>query len=107
MIRENIYKNMLIQRKILALDRNQQLMSPKDTYIQNLRRGLRGLVNGFSVAAIADSGADGNFVTAAFAKKRSLKIEGPSNSFKLGNSTWIKSLGQFFSTFRNQTILHL
>lgn len=60
---------------------------------QKIRRGLRGLVNGFKVSAIADSGADRNVVTAAFAKRRSLEIEGSPAIFKLGNSTFVQSLG--------------
>lgn len=61
---------------------------------QKTRRGLRGLVNGFKVSAVADSGANRNVITAAFAKQRSLKIEGSPATFKLGNSTFVQSLGK-------------
>ena len=102
-----MYNHSLVQDKIAILSRNKQLLSPKDPCIQKLKRGIRGLVNGFSIAAIADSGADGNFITAVFAKERSLKIEGSPNNFKLGNSTWVKSLGKFHSMFSQQIFLRL
>ena len=74
---------------------------------QKIRRGLRGLVNGFKVSAVADTGADRNVVTAAFAKQRSLKLEGSPAIFKLGNSKFVQSLGNILSMAQIQySLLH-
>lgn len=58
------------------------------------RRGLRGLVRGKEMSALADSDADHNIIPAVIAEEMGLKIEGSPAIFQLGNSKPLKSLGE-------------
>jgi len=57
------------------------------------KRGLAGLANGFSVSAMADTGSRKNVVSAAYAAKLGLKIQGSPSSFTLGSSRQAFSIG--------------
>ena len=59
-----------------------------------LKRGLLGFVNGSRVTALADTGATQNVISAALARKRHLLVEGPPQTFRLGNSTTTESMGK-------------
>ena len=51
------------------------------------------LTNGFGVAALADTGAAKNVVSAAFAREHQLPIEASPSLFRLGNSKTTRSTG--------------
>jgi hypothetical protein len=59
------------------------------------RRGLSGFINGLTATALADTGAGQNIVSLSCAAGQNLKISPLSESFKLGNSQEIKSIGRF------------
>ncbi|KAI4268342.1 MAG: hypothetical protein L6R38_007874 [Xanthoria sp. 2 TBL-2021] len=61
--------------------------------LSKTKRGLPGFVNGARVSALPDTGCSRNTVSLAFAQDMKLAIRGSPADFKLGNSTYTKSLG--------------
>ena len=62
------------------------------------KQGLVGFVNGFNIAAMADTGSRENVVSESYAKSRNLTIGRPSAAFEIGNSRKIYSIGRFRSS---------
>lgn len=62
--------------------------------LSKTKRGLPGFVNGARVSALPDTGCSRNTVSLAFAQDMKLAIRGSPADFKLGNSTYTKSLGR-------------
>ncbi|KAL8845811.1 MAG: hypothetical protein Q9221_009053 [Calogaya cf. arnoldii] len=58
-----------------------------------IKRGLPGFVNGARVSALPDTGSSRNVVSLAFAQEMKIGIHGSPADFKLGNSTYTKSVG--------------
>lgn len=70
-----------------------------DVHIQKARltkfkQGLVGFANGADIAAMADTGSRKNIISASYAKKLGLKVEGSPSPFKIGNAQKIQSLGK-------------
>ena len=59
------------------------------------KQGLVGFANGSSIAAMADTGSRTNVISASYAKKLDLSIEGLPSTFAIGNSRKIQSLGKY------------
>lgn len=59
------------------------------------KQGLLGFANGSSIAAMADTGSRKNVMSASYAKKLDLKIEGLPSTFAIGNSRKIQSVGKY------------
>ena len=59
------------------------------------KQGLVGFANGSSIAAMADTGSRKNVISASYAKKLDLSIEGLPSTFAIGNSRKIQSLGKY------------
>ena len=59
------------------------------------KQGLVGFANGSSIAAMADTGSRENVMSASYAKKLDLKIEGLPSTFAIGNSRKIQSVGKY------------
>ena len=58
------------------------------------KQGLIGFANGFSIAAMADTGSRTNVISASYAKKLDLRVEGLPSTFEIGNSRKIQSVGK-------------
>ena len=61
--------------------------------VSKMKRGLASFVNGARLSVAADTGAIANVISADYVKRRSLRINTASSSFKLGNSSIVTSLG--------------
>lgn len=59
-----------------------------------IKRGLSGFINATRVSAIADTGSALNVISAAYASDLKLPIEYASDSFQLGNSKTVQSIGR-------------
>jgi hypothetical protein len=57
------------------------------------KRGVKGFVNGVQKSAIADTGSARNIISAAFAAKLDVQVYHQRETFKLGNTKEIQSLG--------------
>ena len=62
---------------------------------QRTKQGLVGFANGSSIAAMADTGSRKNVISASYAMKLDLSIEGLPSTFAIGNSRKIQSLGKY------------
>ncbi|KAF6228587.1 hypothetical protein HO173_011822 [Letharia columbiana] len=59
------------------------------------KQGLVGFANGSRIAAMADTGSRTNVISASYAKKLDLSIEGLPSTFAIGSSRKIQSLGKY------------
>ena len=66
----------------------------RNPYVAKTKRGLPGFINGFRTAALADTGAAQNVVSADFAREKGLVLERKTAMFRLGNSKNVRSAGE-------------
>ena len=59
------------------------------------KQGLVGFANGSSITAMANTGSRKNVISASYAKKLDLRVEGLSSTFEIGNSRKIQSIGKY------------
>lgn len=71
---------------------------------QKLKRGLPGYANDYNIPAIADTGAEENIISAAFARSIGLVPTGFGKRFKLGNLKQVHSSGTSISSSSRRRI---
>ena len=76
------------------LKRTQHGITPSENKVAKTKRGLPGFINGSRTAALADTGAAQNIISADFAFRNGVILEGRRTVFRLGNSRRVQSAGQ-------------
>ena len=69
-------------------------ITPLKNKVAKTKRGPPGFINGSRTAALADTGAAQNIISADFAQKNGLVLEGKTAMFRLGNSKTVRSAGK-------------
>ena len=85
-------------------NRPMQTLSPVESHsrvgsLLRTKQGLAGFANGSSIAAMADTGSRKNIMSASYAKKLDLKIEGLPSTFVIGNSRRVQSIGMYIYVY--------
>ena len=66
----------------------------RGTRLLKTKQALLGFVNGFSIAAMADTGSRKNVMSESYAKSLGFTIEASPSTFEIGNSKKIQSIGK-------------
>ena len=74
--------------------RNHHGITSSKNKVAKTKRGLPGFINGSRTAALADTGATQNIISADFAQKNGLVLGGKTAMFRLGNSKTVRSAGK-------------
>ena len=89
-----------LHKQVLQEGEKRETLTPVESHsrvgsLLRTKQGLVGFANGSSIAAMADTGSRENIMSASYAKKLDLKIEGLPSTFAIGNSSKIQSVGKY------------
>ena len=90
----------MVEAKCIDIDERRETLTPVESHsrvgsLLRTKQGLVGFANGSSIAAMADTGSRKNVMSASYAKKLDLKIEGLPSTFAIGNSRKIQSVSKY------------